>query len=578
MFMFRVRRTAERRAPRKGLDNYRPLGDAVQVRGCIASEPIMFIPPGEIEDSLDCDVAVVGAGPSGMALAMDLARAGTEVVLLPGGTLGPDTLSRDLAGAVALPPFHADPSLSEGRRFGGMSWSWGGRCVPLDPGDFEARPALGLPGWPISRDDLLSRADEAADFLGIGSAAFEADDYSAFPGLTAALERWCAQPRLVERHREAFRREPRVKVLLGATCTGAGLSRSAVDRLEATGLDGRKITVRARHSVLAAGGIEIARLLLWFYERNGRRAPHWTGRGYMGHLKGQILSYAPRPAFFDALDYRRTPECYVRSRLALTEADVETHRLRNIAFHLDNPPMTDPSHGSAGLSAAAMGLSMPWLGSRTLAGPMRRYFLSDGIGGGALLRHGWNVARRPLAAQRFVRAALRGRAEVPCLPGVLDREAPILALTFNAEQQPDERNRIGLTDERDRCGVPRVAITRTLSDDEVDGVIRAHRVLSERLAAAGAGSTAFLAQDAEGLRDAIRRASGDGFHQIGVARMGDDPATSVTDADARVHGLDNLYIAGSAVFPRSGQAHPTFNAVCQSLRLSRHIRSRCGLP
>lgn len=63
----------------------------------------------------------------------------------------------------------------------------------------------------------------------------------------------------------------------------------------------------------------------------------------------------------------------------------------------------------------------------------------------------------------------------------------------------------------------------------------------------------------------------DGFHQIGGARMGDDPATTVVDADARVHGVDNLFVASSALFATSGQANPTFLAVALAHRLAGHI-------
>jgi choline dehydrogenase-like flavoprotein len=65
-----------------------------------------------------------------------------------------------------------------------------------------------------------------------------------------------------------------------------------------------------------------------------------------------------------------------------------------------------------------------------------------------------------------------------------------------------------------------------------------------------------------------------GGHHIGTARMGDDPRTSVVDADCRVHGVQNLYIASAATFPTSSQANPTLTVVALALRLAEHLRGR----
>ena len=56
--------------------------------------------------------------------------------------------------------------------------------------------------------------------------------------------------------------------------------------------------------------------------------------------------------------------------------------------------------------------------------------------------------------------------------------------------------------------------------------------------------------------------------------MGTDPRTSVVDADCRVHSVNNLFIAGSAVFPTSSQANPTLTLIAMSLRLGQHLSRR----
>ena len=64
-----------------------------------------------------------------------------------------------------------------------------------------------------------------------------------------------------------------------------------------------------------------------------------------------------------------------------------------------------------------------------------------------------------------------------------------------------------------------------------------------------------------------------GGHHIGTARMGDDPRTSVVDANCRVHGVANLHIASAAVFPTSSQANPTLTVVALALRLADRLRA-----
>ena len=62
-------------------------------------------------------------------------------------------------------------------------------------------------------------------------------------------------------------------------------------------------------------------------------------------------------------------------------------------------------------------------------------------------------------------------------------------------------------------------------------------------------------------RDQASYTIGYGNHHMGTTRMSEDPKTGVVDANCRVHGLSNLYIAGSSVFPTSGAANPTLTLV-----------------
>jgi choline dehydrogenase-like flavoprotein len=63
-----------------------------------------------------------------------------------------------------------------------------------------------------------------------------------------------------------------------------------------------------------------------------------------------------------------------------------------------------------------------------------------------------------------------------------------------------------------------------------------------------------------------------GWHLMGTTRMSEDPKNGVVDADCRVHGIQNIFIAGGSCFPTGAAVNPTFSIVALSLRLADHIK------
>ncbi len=67
-----------------------------------------------------------------------------------------------------------------------------------------------------------------------------------------------------------------------------------------------------------------------------------------------------------------------------------------------------------------------------------------------------------------------------------------------------------------------------------------------------------------------------GYHHMGTTRMSVAPEDGVVDAACRVHGVDNLYVAGSSVFPTGGCANPTLTLLALAFRLAEHLGRRRG--
>jgi choline dehydrogenase-like flavoprotein len=63
-------------------------------------------------------------------------------------------------------------------------------------------------------------------------------------------------------------------------------------------------------------------------------------------------------------------------------------------------------------------------------------------------------------------------------------------------------------------------------------------------------------------------------HHMGTTRMHDEPTRGVVDANCRVHGISNLFVAGSSVFPTGGAATATLTLMALAIRLADHIAAR----
>ena len=518
------------------------------------------------------DICIVGTGPVGMALAMELERLGKTVLVLESGS--EERAEGQHAEIVDLDR-HAPMEIAVVRALGGTSWTWGGRCVAYDDVDWLDRDFVPDAHWPVTHDEIRPWYKPAAEYLTCGNDHFDIPYKRPLTdGLTLNfVERWARDSRVILAHREHLLASEKIKISLNTTVTTLLLSDDG-QRVEGVGVttpEGRAI-VRAKRFVLAMGGVETTRMLLatqreWPKLFGGVDGP--LGRYYMGHISGKIASIVfDRPADIADLDFQLDGSgSFYRRRLMLTtEAQLE-HKVLNTAFWPDNPPFYDPGHGSGVLSSVWIALSIP---------PMGRKLVSEGI----RLAH---IGPRPFPVFAHLKNAIlgapRGAADLykilrdrfikkPKKPGFLvQNSGGKYALHYHAEQIPHPDSRITLGSETDAFGVPRAVIDLRFQEQDVDSVLKSHEVLDVALRANKLGRLEYWA-GAEKRREKVWAHAADGYHQVGTTRMGDDPTTSVVDSDLKVHGISNLYVASSSVFPTTGQANSTFLAVAFAVRLA----------
>lgn len=536
------------------------------------------IPSGTV---LDADVCVVGAGPVGIATALALAERGRGVLLLEAGGVDADAGDQAVyAGQVADPALHPPLDEYRERRLGGSTTIWGGRCVPFDAIDFAARDWIADAGWPIDRATIdpyyfaANRLCEAGDFAYTADTAFDHPLPPMIAGFASAdfsdttLERFSRPTDFGRRYRRRIERATDIRLLLHANVTEIALAADAgrVERLEVATRGGRRMTVVPRDTVLAAGGLETARLLLasdTVIPAGVGNGHDVVGRYYMSHIAGTTGLFRPTGGAaavhhgYDVAD----DGTYCRRRLALTPDAQRAHRTGAFVARLHHPRIADPSHRSGPLSALHLG--------RALVPRQFRKRL-DPAGSGTL-RHIANVARQAPAVARFGWSmAVARRLSSRKFPSVV--VAPpggVFSLDIHAEQLPNRDSRVTLArDDRDSLGMPRLRADWRYLEADLDTVRTGVALLARDIAASGCG---VLEADADSVtRDSLRDGAYPGHH-IGTARMGTDPRRSVVDADCRVHGVGNLYVAGAAVFATSSQANPTLTAVALALRLADHL-------
>lgn len=540
----------------------------------------MFIDARKVENGSlhQAEVCIVGGGMAGLTIALELEKRRISTLVLESGGFEPDEQTRDLHRGISLGLPYRFGDGCRSRYLGGSSNCWGGWCRPLQAHDFDVRDWVPYSGWPISLADLAPFYSRAHRVLELGpenydpafwASAVGRKDTKRFPlsgnEICDAISQFSPPLRMGHAHRRMLKNSRFISVCLYANVVDILTDPQAgsVSALSVRTLTGRSFSATAGVFVLAAGGIETARLLL---------ASNATVEAGLGNEHGLV------GRFF--MDHPRVTSGTVRFKEGWQRQKLYDHK-----FHYQNPKVA--AHGvriaaqfaPSPEAQRAHGLlnSQVWFASKFPGDIGDKTPVSDAlvrtkhrlerkeIVGHSVLGDFRTLATNPVDSIGFISARL-------FQPQILIRRVRMQAIV---EPAPDPMSRVTLSDQLDRLGMRRVTVDWRLGEQVKRTFDRTFELLARELDRIGV-ATVELDPPIEGGEWPSTFEYEGSWHHMGTTRMHDSPRSGVVDRSCRVHSLKNLYVAGSAVFPTGGANFPSITIVALALRLADRIPAELG--
>lgn len=567
----------------------------------------MFIDARTIPDNevLEMDICIIGAGAAGITLALEFMGHPFRVGLLESGDLQYEQKTQSLyAGKnIGLPYFPLEAARL--RYFGGTTNHWGGVSRPFDEVEFEPRDWIPYSGWPIRKSDVQPYSERAQSICQVASLEWDVaywQKQDRFPLLPLKGDRVLTRlaqiapgPRrnFGQLYREDIKQANNVTTYLNANVTEIETdgTASTVTGVRVACLSGNKFTVRAKLFVLALGGIENARLLLLSNKRQpaglGNQSD-WVGRFFMDQPRfeaGLIIPADPYLAvgFYDEHPVNNT---VIRTYLSLSDDALRAEKLMDVQLRLS--PVYDQVYMESlessevaslkylahelrrGKTPADFGKHLANVLADLMSWP--EYFVPTApfpLPKPAVLSeilHSKPSERQHLIPEFFGDIALAAYEEI-------SKSIPLdhIQVVARVEPAPNPDSRITLGPERDELGQNRVQLDWRLSPIDKYSIRRMLEIVGAEFGRAGLGRIQIGVDDDDTTWPADMQG---GWHHIGTTRMSEDPKQGVVDKNCQVHGLSNLFIAGSSVFPTAGSGTPTLMLVSLALRLANHITEK----
>lgn len=505
------------------------------------------------------DICIIGSGAAGFTCALSLLNSGLNVILVEGGVETFNEGAADLHKGEITGHSHNGIHNARERIFGGTTTKWGGQALPFMKEDFEKRPHVDLSGWPISLDTLIPFYKKAECILGtdvnipydympwldwnITMPKFQENTIGLF------VTKWCKIPNFAIQHGSKIKNSNNITVLINANVTELipTENKFSVQSLTIKSLDGKEGQITSKYIIAAGGALETVRLFLiskQFHKDGLGNEFGLVGSYFQDHVAAVVGQIFPksRKEFQQLFNpfYKHGFKYFPRIRLN------PNYALANKLLHASGQIVF--SHGGNNTLDHA----------KIIIASLRKKELPSFYTIKAVLN--------PLGLINVVSAAFRWKIGNR---GSSPKIGPIW-LEIHSEQNPDKESYIKLSHKFDSLEMQRIVLHWNVSKLTINTLKETAKEIKRCFEIANVARIA-LEPWIEDKEVCDSKWIGDVYHQAGGLRMAENEFAGVVDSSCKVFGLDNLYVASSAVFPTSSFSNPTMTTIALAIRITETI-------
>lgn len=518
----------------------------------------------EYEDGqiIKTDICIVGAGVAGLTLAREFLGTGIDVLILESGGKKDETRTQRLyeSEIVGLP--HEGVHNGRFRVFGGSSTRWGAQLMRFQEIDFANREYIGCDAWPIPHETVSGYYHRAEKILKVNDLSYEEELWTELGVVPLAFDRdklqYCFAKWAGFKNRNLAKTigpdcaiSANVNVLLHANLMEIvpHPDGGSVEHLQVRSISGKEAKVVGKRYVICCGAIETARVLL----ASNRVIPSGIGNDHdlVGrYFQDHISVRAGRLIPDDRVKFTATFDPFLRGdtmhscKIVMSQEAQRRNRCLNVMGHVVYG-FTEES-------------GLYELRKILRAVQSKRNPIPSPLGAWRILRYSSDIFRMVfgqfLARRRLSPKFAKCHLDIEC------------------EQAPSRDSRVMLSSDKDELGLPKTVLDWRVSDLEKHTVEQYVKLFSsewERLDLGSAKWEESIFENGDGWLDICR----DTYHHAGTTRMSADASSGVVDANLKVHGIANLYVGSTSVFPTSSCANPTLTMMALCLRLSDYLKN-----
>ena len=450
------------------------------------------------------DFLIIGAGVAGTVLAKSLASSGKKIALIEGGGSEYTELSQNLYKGLVTGDPYFDLDVTRLRFFGGSSNHWTGMCRSFEKIDFEREYLGNIYKWPIKFNDIEKYKKKACEILEVPS---EFDDNDEANSNIKSIDFNMSTVNFKEKYYKEFLLDQNISLFINANLTKFNGQNRKIKSINVQSLNGNKLELSAKKIIVATGGIENCRILLWidkfypnlFFEKNLPIGKYWMEHPHFTLGKAII-------------DKKKISNTYYSLK-----GDVQKKlEILNCGFriiHLDEINTTELIRDLICV-APKLGNKLAKLAGKNLVC-------------GAVFKAAW-------------------------------------------EQSPSINSAVSLTKELDSFGIPRANLHWKKNKLDRTTLKKSIAAFNEWILNGDNGRLNLYDWISKDLSYPADGELG-GHHHMGGTRMHESKSYGVVNSDCKVYGSDNLYVSGSSLFTTGGHNNPTLPIVQLALRLSEHL-------